>query len=71
MAQTINISTQFPTTVDFSIVALEEFFIYNGQLCKILDNNNPNYVVLSTGVVDQLASNDQVILPDNIDISAT
>lgn len=65
MAQSIVVENDMQTTVDFSTVE-KGVFIYNGNVCVRIDKNNPNYVVLQTGVNGKLDDNDQVLIPNSV-----
>jgi len=68
MAQTISIQNNMTTTVNFSTIANGDLFYYIDQLCVKIDNNNPNYVVIDTGVCAKLEDTDQVFLPNSVSI---
>jgi hypothetical protein len=66
MAQIITIENNMQATVNFSIVANGDIFIYGGNLCVKIDKNNPNYVVINTGVHGKLNDTDQVLMPNSV-----
>lgn len=67
-------STVFENTmqslVDFSNVTNTDCFVYNNQIWKKLDNNNPNGANLLTGEVHKFESTDQVSIPTTTTIHA-
>lgn len=66
MAQIITIENDMQTTVNFSTLEEKDFFIYAGNLCKRLDNNNPNYTIIETGEIGKLNDTDQIIKPSSV-----
>jgi hypothetical protein len=66
MAQQIIYENTMQSTVDFSTVANGDIFIYGESPCVKLDKNNPNYVVIDTGVNGKLEDTDQVLLPNKV-----
>lgn len=68
MAQNIIFEDDYQNTVNFSNILPGEVFVYGGNKCICLDNNNPNYVVIgeNNGTVGKLEDTDQVIIPDSV-----
>jgi hypothetical protein len=66
MAQIIRVENSMQVSVNFSTTKKEDIFIYNENVCQRLDKNNPNYVVLGTGVNGKLEDTDQVVIPKKV-----
>lgn len=66
MAQKITFENDLQVTVAFSTVANGDIFLYQNNTCVKLNKNNPNYVVIDTGVNGRLEDTDQVTLPTNV-----
>lgn len=64
MAQQFIYENTMQSTVNFSIAENGDIFIYAGNPCVKLNKNNPNYVVIGTGVNDKLNDTDQILLPN-------
>lgn len=66
MAQTITIENDMQATVNFSTLDVKDIFIYEGNLCQRIDKNNPNYVILGSGVNGKLDDTDQILKPNSV-----
>jgi hypothetical protein len=66
MAQVFALKNDMQNTVNFSTVANGDIFIYANKPCLKIDNNNPNYAELDTGIKGKLNDTDQVLIPNTV-----